>query len=315
MPKFFQSEIAAYDGEKSKFKNVDFKKSGFENSSAAEAGTILEFIPVHYPNPPVIQFIAYVNNLSEAYDVQTTAEQPFGRTNPYYIWRGNDRTITLGFDIPSSGLSTGLDNMNNLSWLLASLYPSYKDTTTSTSIAASPLFRVRYANLICSSTSGGQGLLCVIDGVNITHDVEKGFLSANPKNVGTNFANTAGKLIEGAGFSNQTPEGKRFLIPKLMKLSLNLKPVHDHGLGWDVNNGDFRGGRSAASFPHDFGLVRDATDSPAAGGNVQTAAGAEAPGASGTPDAQRQAVDQQVIVGGDDASGFPGMSTPVGSRP
>ena len=48
MPKFFQSEIAAFDGEKSKFKNVEFKKHGFENSSAAESGAILEFIPVHY---------------------------------------------------------------------------------------------------------------------------------------------------------------------------------------------------------------------------------------------------------------------------
>ena len=111
MPKFFQSEIAAYDGDKGGFQNVKFKKNDFRSSTAAEAGAVLEFIPVHYPNPPVIQFIAYITNLSETYDIQHAAEQPFGRTNPYYIWQGNNRTISLGFDLPASGVSKGLDTL------------------------------------------------------------------------------------------------------------------------------------------------------------------------------------------------------------
>ncbi len=44
MPKFFQAEIAAYDGQKNGFQNVKFKENDFQNSSAAEAGSILEFI-------------------------------------------------------------------------------------------------------------------------------------------------------------------------------------------------------------------------------------------------------------------------------
>ena len=94
---------------------------------------------------------------------------------------------------------------------------------------------------------------------------------------------------------------------------MDLKVVHDHGLGWDVNTGEFRGGRSAPSFPHDFGLVRDAKDSPDPGGNTFTSAGASSAAASGTPDAQRQAVDQQRVMGADDASGTPGH-TGVGER-
>ena len=67
MPKFFQSEIAAYAGDKSGFQNVKFKKRDFDNSTAAELGTILEIIPVHIKNPPVIQFIAYLDSLSGSY--------------------------------------------------------------------------------------------------------------------------------------------------------------------------------------------------------------------------------------------------------
>ena len=114
MAKFFQSEIAAFDGDRNNFQNVKFKKNDFDNTTAAEGGSILEIIPVHYKNPPVIQFIAFVTGFTESFDVKYASEQPFGRTNPYYVWQGNNRTISLNFDIPSSGISNGLHNLNNL---------------------------------------------------------------------------------------------------------------------------------------------------------------------------------------------------------
>ena len=143
MAKFFQSEIAAFDGDRSGFQNVKFKKNDFNSSTAAEGGAVLKFIPVHYKNPPVIQFIAFLDSLSDRYDTQYGEQQPFGRTNPYYIWQGNKRSIGISFAIPSSGISNGLHNLNNLSWLLSSVYPTYKDSTTATSVAASPLFRLK----------------------------------------------------------------------------------------------------------------------------------------------------------------------------
>ena len=279
MPKFFQSEVAAYAGDKAGFQNVEFKRNNLSNSTGAENGTLLEIIPVHYPDPPIIQFIAYLNSLSDRYNVKYTSEQPFGRTNPYYIWQGNDRGISVGLDIPSSGIANGLDNLNNLSWLLSSLYPTYKDSTTATSVAASPLFRVRYANLIASSTSGGQGLLCVINNISLNHDLESGFLQVSPKNVGTSFANVAAQVLSAAKFENTAPEGKSFLIPKLMKIDLDLGVVHDHGLGWDYSTGEFRGGRAAPSFPHNFGTTRDASDAP--GDNRLEFGSASPPGSPG----------------------------------
>jgi hypothetical protein len=303
MPKFFQTEIAAYDGDKTGFQNVKFKKNDFRNSSAAEAGTVIEFIPVHIRNPPVIQFIAYITNLSERYGVRFATEQPFGRTNPYYIWQSNNRSINVAIDIPSSGISSGLDNLNSLSWFLSALYPTYKDSVNATSVAASPLFRVRYSNLICSSTNNGQGLLCAIDGVNVTHDVAKGFIYVNPKNVGSSFANAAGHVVAGAGFQDSIGEGKRFLIPKVIKLSMNLNVVHDHALGWDYHTGMFRGGRSAPSFPHDIGLVRDPSDVPMGGATVMETTTSNAP--DGSPDNQqaRGDIDSMTEASGGGAGG------------
>ena len=303
MPKFFQSEKAAYGGEKNSFKNVDFKKRGnFDNSSAAEAGTILEIIPVHIKNPPVIQFVAYLDTLTDNFNSQQTAIQPFGRTDPYYMWKSNKRSIRVGFSIPASSITTALDNLNNLSWFLGALYPSYKDTHIATSIAASPMFRVRFANIICSSTRDGQGLLGVIQSVNVTPDVKAGFIGLEPSNMGSSYANVEGDLLKAAGFENSFNEGKKLLIPKLMKVSFGLDVVHDHALGWEQQTGNWRGGLSAPRFPYDFGMVRDATDTPSAGAAVFDDEEASASG-DGDVVVPGSTADKQAKVAVDDIAG------------
>jgi hypothetical protein len=102
----------------------------------------------------------------------------------------------------------------------------------------------------------------VIPDITITHDVERGFISATPRNMGSSFANDAAQVLASAGFDGVVSEGKSFLIPKLIKLSMTLNVVHDHALGWNATTGEFRGGKSARTFPYDFGLVRDASSSP-----------------------------------------------------
>ena len=152
-----------------------------------------------------------------------------------------------------------------MSWFLASLYPTYKDTVTATSIAASPIFRIKFANLICSSTKDGQGLLGVIQNTTVTHNFKDGFIGMNPSNMGSSFANVEGRLLKNAGFENSISEGKKFLMPKTITLGFTINVVHDHALGWDFNTGAWRGGLSAPRFPYDFGLLRDVQDTPSAG--------------------------------------------------
>ena len=298
MPKFFQVEKAAYGGEKNTFSNVNFKKNGLENSSAAEAGTILEILPLHIKSPPVIQFMAFITRLGDSFKSSQKAEQPYGRSDPYYMWQSNQRSITVAFDIPSSSVSKGLDNLNNLSWFLASLYPTYKNAQSTTSIAASPMFRVRFSNLICSSTNDGQGLPGVIQGVTVTHATDAGFIGINPQNMGSSFANTEGKILKAAGFDTSINEGKKLLIPKLMQISFTLNVVHDHRLGWDYNTGQWRGGPGAPRFPYDFGLLRSTEDTPEAGNSVvndEAPPTTAAPPAPGTPEATRQQVNETVL--------------------
>ena len=312
MPKFFQVEKAAYGGEKDTFTNVKFKKNNFDNSSAAEAGTILEIIPVHIKRPPVIQFMAYLDSLQDKFGSSQTEEQPFGRSDPYYIWKSNKRSITVNFAIPSSGIANGMDNLNNLSWFLAALYPTYKDTASATSIAASPIFRIRFGNLICSSTRDGQGLLGVIQNVNVTHDLKQGVIGFESGNSGSSFSNKAAKILKESGFDGVVREGKKLMIPKSIKIAFTINVVHDHSLGWDYNTGDWRGGLSAPRFPYDFGLTRDTSDTPGSGINESTAG--LPPGARASDEAK---ADGDVVLdaaatqtGASDAGATATVSTP-----
>jgi len=316
MPKFFQAEIAAHNGKKQTFQNVEFKKNTIDSSDSAEAGTLLEIIPLHIKRPPVIQFMAYLSALTDKFDPQYSSEQPFGRSDPYYIYKSNTRAISVTFSVVSSSKASALNNLNNLSWFLASLYPTYKDTASATSIAASPLFRVRYSNIISSPTNDGQGLLCAIAGVTVTPDLKTGYIPIEPRGTASWItSNIEGQLIMNAGFINSVHEGKKLLIPKLIKITMSLKVVHDHALGWDYSSGAWRGGRSAPGFPYDFGLVRDTKDTPSAGNadvfqDVKSPpTPAEEPPPPGSIEDKQGEVETRTVT--DDRPETPGTSSPT----
>jgi len=308
MPKFFQTEIGAHGGEKQGFQNVKFKKRDFNNSSAARSGTILEIIPVHIKNPPVIQFLAYLGRITDRFGVSFQASQPFGRPDPYQIWKGNSRTIRLSVDLPSSSVAKGLDNLNNLSWFLAALYPTYRSKLTATSVSATPMFRVRYGNLISSMTSGGQGILCVIKGVAVTHDLKQGVIGAIASGMRMSGGTTAGQLIKAAGFDNYVRDGEKILIPKSIKLGFSLTVVHDHSLGWDHDTGKWRGAKEGAGYPYKFGLVRDTKDELSLDpvgdlySDTSIPEGA-APPSPGSPEAQQTNASQTIISDTDEDVG------------
>lgn len=265
MPRFFEFEQLAYRGQKSGFRNVEFRKNDMSPSQGAEEGDLLEILPMHIKNPPLIQFIAFLTNLDDSFNSTYSSEQPFGRVDPYYVWKSSKRSISVSVDILASSRSKALDNLNNLSWFLSSLYPAYREGDNAASIAASPLFRVKYSNILASRSGGGQGLLAVIQGVRVTHDLKSGYIFIKPKKMNSAFSNIDARIIKEAGFQQNLREGDSLQIPKRIGLSFTLNVVHDHDLGWDSATGEWRGGNAASKYPYGFGLLRDAQPDPGAG--------------------------------------------------
>jgi len=229
--------------------NVKFKKQdeGYASSTQAEQGSVVEFIPMHFKNSPVITFIAFLDSIKDNIKQTFTPQQPYGRSDPIQMWKSSDRQIQFGFKIVSSDEEMALRNVNNLSWLVASSYPTYAEAECANSVAASPLYRVKYANII-ANTNNRSGLLCAIPGFNVTHDFKDGVIHIHSGDVK--------KLSTNAGFPTQANE---IIVARTISVDCTMNVLHEHSLGWDATTGEWRGG-STAGWPYGFGLVKDAGD-------------------------------------------------------
>jgi len=253
------------------FANVPFKgpNQGFDPSKEAKAGTKIEFIPIHYKNAPVISFIAYMKDVKDTFNQKANEIEVYGRADPIRLWKSSSRKISLTINIPSSNEEMALRNLNNMNWLLASGYPTYAAsgncTKCSAAVAASPLFRVKYANVI-SDAPGDLGLLCVIQQFSVTHDFSKGAIHVRP-------ADNSGdlKLLTNAGF---TKKAGRYVVASTMSLNLSLDVVHERPMGWDVQTGEWRG--EGGAFPYGVALQKHSSDPPASktGGSTAQASAA-----------------------------------------
>jgi hypothetical protein len=246
------------------FANVPFKDPGdsLAPSREAEAGTKIEFIPIHYNKAPVISFIAYMPSIKDNFKQTVQSTQPFGRLDPIRMWKSSERQITLNFKIASSSEEMALRNLNNLSWLLASSYPTFDSSACgcSTAVAASPMFRVKYANLV-TSTTNYSGLLSVIQGINVDHNFEKGVINVRPA------SNTNDKdLLSDAGFPRQAGH---YVVASEITVGCTLDVVHEEALGWDFHTGEWRGSKSKG-FPYGLGTVKVASKPPASEGGGAT---------------------------------------------
>ena len=269
---------AALLGE-SKLGNVKFKKQndGFTPSSQAQKGAVIEFIPMHFKNTPVIKFIAFIDDIKDNIKQDFTPQQPFGRTDPIQIWKSSSRDISLNFKILSSDEEMALRNLNNLSWLIASSYPTYEKSQCANSLAASPLYRVKLGNLI-ANVHNRAGLLCAINGFNVSHDLKGGVIHIH--------STKAKNLADGAGFPTQAQE---ILVAKTITVSCQLNVLHEHSLGWDSTTGEWRGG-SKQGYPYGFGVIKDAgtPGSAGAGGTATSTDASVAAATNGASTAARQ---------------------------
>ena len=259
-------------------KPIEFLEAGGAGHGAATdaiaAGTLIEFVPMHIKNPPRITFITFFKSLKDSFSPEFDQTKVFGRSDPYYIWKNSPRSISLQLNIPSSGKDMALRNLVNLQWLLASLYPSYKGTDDANSVSATPLFRVKYSNMILSAKNY-SGLLCTLGKVTVDHDAKNGFMAFNLDEVAGESAGVT-QILPGADLSKfkqilggprDVMRPNRLLIPNVYTLGCTLNVVHEHSLGWEHETGKWRartGGPAGSpiGFPYGIGLDKQKETSP-----------------------------------------------------
>jgi hypothetical protein len=137
--------------------------------SYAEAkGYNFEFYSVILGEERTVRFPAFITNLQDSFASNWNSQNVFGRQDPIITFQNTQRTINVGFDVPAASKGEARDNLTKLNQLITFLYPAYQKAGTANSISASPLFKIKFANLIYNiegSPDGSvvdSGLVCGI---------------------------------------------------------------------------------------------------------------------------------------------------------
>ena len=129
--------------------------------------------------------------------------------DPIQTFKSTQRVINVSWSIVAGSMREAKNNMKNLSDLFNMLYPVYETKQNSTTgMKASPLLRIKFANLVSKSGQRGDvseaGLLGSVGGFNFEPAMDDAM-----------FGDSSGNLY-----------------PKIISLSCTFSVIHEQPLGW-----------------------------------------------------------------------------------
>lgn len=181
-----------------------------------------------------VSFPAMLTQLDDKFTSNWNPEQVFGRQDPVMTFQNTQRELNVSFEVAAYNKNEASTNVILLNRLINFLYPAYDVAGSSNSISASPLFKVKFANMIynkdgdINSTAEESGLVCAI--TNFEHKFH--------------FDDTAG-----------WSDGFQRAIPNRFTITFGATVLHTHDLGYfQAEEGSQRGYPSALEYPY---FVRD----------------------------------------------------------
>ena len=167
----------------------------------------------HVPTGDIVRFKAYITEFRDNYGSDWNDEKAFGRMDPISTFKGTGRIITISWELVAASLHEAVQNWERLSMLLSFLYPTYEArgaaSNGATTIKNSPLFRLKFMNLIQRADRPGVGLLGKVTGFENNPDMDHGFF--DPLGRSSNHAN---------------------IYPQTINLSAEFTVLHEHELGF-----------------------------------------------------------------------------------
>ena len=201
------------DSVKDLSKVSDFNSGLADDMIALTKGMTIEIF--HIPSGKIVKFKAMISDYSDSFTTNYASEEVYGRMDPMVNFTNTVREINLGWSLPAASEDEARLNLQKCSLLISMLYPSYAVGGGATAIAAGPLFKLKFANLIADGVGGVQtnGLIGTIGGFEFTPDLEVGFF-----------------------------DRPGVLLPKRIDCSIGYQVLHSNPMGWtDEENPKWRG--------------------------------------------------------------------------
>ena len=193
----------------------------------ANSGFVISFY--HLMSKRTLKFKAYVTNYNEVYNSDFAQEQVFGRADPIYSFRSTTRQISLAFKMPASTTGEAYENLAKAQQLVQFLYPAYTDSHNTLTIAQTPLVRMKLMNLVGNAnditvSDPGQNSGILYDNYGTPNEAESGLLGVlSNVTLMHNIENEQVGVFE---------KSNGVILPKLIEVSLNFSPIHEHTVGW-----------------------------------------------------------------------------------
>jgi hypothetical protein len=210
-------------------------------------GYYLEFY--HIPSGKSVKFKAMITDFDDKYASSWKDKNVYGRSDPIVSYECTKREISLSWDVAAASLEEAKTNLEKSSLLLSMLYPAYSggDSANASTIASSPLFRLKFANLIQNVGGNkkiGEALGSALGSLAgaaislVTGQQETSALSS-----GTSGASSVSGLVgkmSGLSYKPVMDEGffdlsGGILYPQAIKFSCTYTVLHTHALGFSEN--------------------------------------------------------------------------------
>ena len=141
------------------------------DSFASDQGYYIKFI--HQPTGHSVQFPATLKSFSDTHTPKYSENYGANTMDPTIILSSTDRKISFSFTVLSSSLNEARHNTQCVNLLIQMLYPLLSSDGT---IIGNPYITIEVMNLAQSSIES-SGVLCVIDGIDYSMDLESSVIS------------------------------------------------------------------------------------------------------------------------------------------
>ena len=207
-----------------------------------------QFIEIfHIPTQKNVFFKSFLTAFQDNFSTEYTKESVFGRMDPIATYKRTGRQITLGWDVPSSGLSEAKENLAKMNRLIQFLYPVYDPGNGgATTMRSGPIFKIKMGNLIIrpgfTQPGGGVdasakdgGLPGIIEGFSYAPKLEYGVYDPGKLSGGKDVQIANAKHWSSTDkTSDATVSYDGALYPKVVSAQIQFTVLHDTPLGWEM---------------------------------------------------------------------------------
>ncbi len=247
---FYEDETDTLAGQ-----NMYFSEPSKKNGMVIQfyhVATVKKSLDKKVPNGSQATFKAFLNTFKDNFKVSWNQKETLGRMDAIQTFKNTQRSINIGFDVPSNSIEEAVSNFIELEKLIMMQYPVYE------TIAGGAAVKSTGSPNVSESTTGNteRDLAAVTANNASTQVLEKTskggrFMSAPPflyikfvnwiasnKQVEqqSGFNDCLVGTINEVSFEPDLEQGVHFvdnkLIPKLFTINLNINIIHTQELGW-----------------------------------------------------------------------------------